>query len=161
MEEWRPINGFPDYAVSNLGRIKRLTKGRGTRPGKIRNPSVNSAGYYLVGLGQRSKLVHQLVAEAFLGTKPPGHHCHHINGKKLENYPHNLEYLESGIHNGMAFNHCTPKLRGSPKLSEAEVREVRKLSQMGIRRKALTVRFGVKEHCIRKIINRQSWQWVE
>jgi hypothetical protein len=161
MEEWRPINGFPDYAVSNLGRIKRLTKGKGTYPGRMRHPTISSAGYFQVGLCGTKKLVHQIVAEAFLGAKPPGHHCHHTNGRKLENYPHNLEYLEEGIHNGMAFKHCTPKLRGHPKLSESEVREVRKLAQMGISRKNLTVRFGVKEHCIRKIINRQSWQWVE
>lgn len=70
-EIWRPIQGFPDYQISNLGRIVH-----NERPSVIRKTAVNHKGFPSLVLftkehpGSRYlRQVNQLVAEAFLG--PP------------------------------------------------------------------------------------------
>ncbi len=64
MEEWREIEGFPDYAVSNYGEVKRISTGR------ILAYKVNQYGVVYVGLmrsyKQRQRSVALLVANAFL-----------------------------------------------------------------------------------------------
>jgi hypothetical protein len=73
-EQWKVINGFEEYAVSNLGRIKRIIDGPGNaRVGRIIKPCANGSGYMYVTLTRRLqglktlvKRVHVLVAKAFI-----------------------------------------------------------------------------------------------
>lgn len=39
------------------------------------------------------KMIHKLVAEAFLGNKPPKHEINHKDGNKSNNHASNLEYV--------------------------------------------------------------------
>lgn len=71
MEKWKPIKDFPAYFVSSLGRIyseKQRSLILKTFPDKY--------GYYHVKLRkdgkQKSKLVHRIVAEAFV-ENPSGY----------------------------------------------------------------------------------------
>jgi hypothetical protein len=34
-EEWRSVPGYPAYEVSDQGRVRRVTRGRATRPGRV------------------------------------------------------------------------------------------------------------------------------
>ena len=55
MEKWKPVKEFPEYEVSSLGRIRRVTpnaQGRGV--GKIMSPFF-VRGYPNVGLGPKGK----------------------------------------------------------------------------------------------------------
>lgn len=94
-EHWKVIEEFPYYEVSDKGRIRRLTPGKGTYKGKILNTSINNAGYECVILKKDKvycRTVHRLVAIAFL-QKPDG--CNEINHKdenKLNNTVENLEW---------------------------------------------------------------------
>ena len=96
MEEiWRTIEGFEDYQVSNLGRVKSLKYNKE----RIMKPGVGSHGYVHVGLrlnGKRStKMVHQLVAVAFIGHTPCGHRVvvDHINHDNSDNRLTNLQLI--------------------------------------------------------------------
>ncbi len=67
MEVWTRIEGHPDYAVSNLGRVMRVAPDKYGRVGRILKPAVNKrTGYLLVSLWQDgkgySKDLHVLVA---------------------------------------------------------------------------------------------------
>lgn len=66
MEEWRSIDGFLDYEVSNMGRVKSLKYGK-TR---ILKDRPDGSGYFQVILcldgKEKSHKVHRLVAEAFI-----------------------------------------------------------------------------------------------
>ena len=60
VEEWRPINGYDNYMVSNLGQVKN------TKTGKLLKPHLERGCYILCSKGVKTKEpIHQLVEEAF------------------------------------------------------------------------------------------------
>jgi len=95
-EEWRVIEDFPDYAVSNWGRVKRIATGQGARI-RILRSGIDSRGYSMVGLHKNkrlyTKLIHHLVLNAFIGKrKDKKFQCNHIDGNKQNNFISNLEW---------------------------------------------------------------------
>ena len=108
MEEiWKDIEGYEGLQqVSNLGRVKSLPKecviGNGAirrYNGAILKGGITSAGYLSASLccngKQKTFLVHQLVAVAFLGHNPSGHELvvDHIDDDKLNNRVDNLQIV--------------------------------------------------------------------
>lgn len=96
MEEWRPVVGYEGvYEVSSIGRVARVAGGRGATPG-IKKLATQLRGYKQVALSkdnvQRTRNVHQLVAEAFLGPRPEGMEVCHNNQKHGDNRVENLRY---------------------------------------------------------------------
>ena len=95
IEMFKPSR-FPEYEVSNLGRVKRVVGGRGVRIGHCLSPHKTSNGYLNVRLttnGQKKiPSIHGLVAEAFLGPRPQGLQVRHLDGDKTNNSIHNLAY---------------------------------------------------------------------
>jgi hypothetical protein len=63
MEQYKNINGFENYSISNFGNV------RNDKTGRILKPSIDSHGYYKVDLfndGKKStKKIHILVAKVF------------------------------------------------------------------------------------------------
>jgi hypothetical protein len=73
MENWKTIEDFKAYEVSDLGRIRRVVPGRNTCIGKVLRQSMTvegCRGRLRVGLWRSGKchfkLVHVLVAKAFI-----------------------------------------------------------------------------------------------
>ena len=117
-EEWRIIDGYPDYYVSNHGRIKSFKKNK--KDGYILKFMTTNFGHFLVDLfdvNHKSKklLVHQLVLRAFIGLKPIGLVCNHKDGNKANNSIENLEYCTQGENNQHALD---TGLRVQPKGQE-------------------------------------------
>lgn len=99
VERWRPVLGFEGiYEVSDRGRVKRIVPvlngpaGYILRPG----PSSHPGGYVLVGLRRDGKptthTVHKLVLQAFVGPRPPGMECRHMDGNPTNNALSNLRW---------------------------------------------------------------------
>ena len=102
-EKWISVKGFEGlYEVSNLGRIKSLTKivwnGKGyyTKKESFIKPSVNKGGYLHTRLCKNGKLssftVHRLVAESFVSNDEGKPQVNHIDGDKENNAICNLEW---------------------------------------------------------------------
>lgn len=100
-EEWRPIQGFQDfYQVSNLGNVKRVKKGKGDQVNKLLKKSLRPNGYLQVTLmsGKKatSRLVHRLVAEAFVQNAEGKSFVNHKDLNPLNNSVDNLEWVTPG-----------------------------------------------------------------
>lgn len=90
MEEYRPIDDYPNYAVSNLGNVKNI------RTGRILRYGLNSSGYKVIDLYNNGKSktqqIHKLVGKAFL-PNPENKPCiDHKNNNKLDNRLENLRF---------------------------------------------------------------------
>lgn len=106
-EVWKEIKGFKGlYEVSNMGRVKGLDHKLKAKDGRewiqdglLMNDNVNSVGYLYVKLTDKNKkiknkLLHRLVAEAFVKNPDPDE-CdiiNHIDEDKNNNVYTNLEW---------------------------------------------------------------------
>lgn len=99
VEEWRAIEGWAGYEVSNQGRIRSWKFCRRT-PGqalpRIMRQDVLPVGYRQITLkdkgARRREYVHRLVLSAFVGPCPDGQQVAHWNGDKADNRLGNLRY---------------------------------------------------------------------
>lgn len=94
-ETWLPVaKSIGLYSVSNIGNVRSHI---GMSGGRILKPSLIGRGYYQVHLNIKThvydRLVHRLVAEAFIGPCPKGKEVNHKNGNRRDNRVENLEYV--------------------------------------------------------------------
>jgi hypothetical protein len=93
-EEWRVIQGFTRYAVSNRGQVKNLITERILKP-----KTKNSSGYLFVDLCRvgliKSCNLHRLVAIAFLENTEALPAVDHVNAIKTDNRVENLEWVSN------------------------------------------------------------------
>ncbi len=97
-ESWADIQGFPNYLVSNFGRIWNAKHNRFLKP-------FYKFGYAFVCLYHNGESfdirIHRLVAAAFLPTSLDRSEVNHEDGDKNYNYIENLEWAtrsENMIH---------------------------------------------------------------
>jgi len=93
-EIYIPIQGFPDYVISNLGNVKNLKKGK-----VLKQSFVNTTGYYQVRLcnpnGITFKTVHRLIALHFIPNPEALPQVDHINRIKTDNRIENLRWVSN------------------------------------------------------------------
>lgn len=87
------------YQVSNMGRVKSLTRKvwNYTKPGRILKPGAKENGYLHVGLSnglnvEKHAHVHRLVAKAFIPNPNNYPEVNHKNMNKADNRVENLEW---------------------------------------------------------------------
>lgn len=169
IEEWKPIADWPDYAISNHGRVMRTTtRGCGVA-GRIRK-HIYVSGYPAVTLttrcGRRKLLtIHRLVALAFLGEPPaPDMEVNHIDADRMNPRLDNLEWVtrSQNRQHGYDVGFCDAKgqRNGQAKLTDEAVRIIRE--EGGDRRNwpALAARFDVSKATIRDVSTRRTWAHV-
>ena len=93
-EEWVIVPKYEDYAVSTLGKVKRITDSKTYKSGKILKQNINYAGYADVTLRSNGKprnfRVNRLVLTAFRGIPADGYEASHIDGDRRNNTLNNL-----------------------------------------------------------------------
>jgi hypothetical protein len=173
-EIWKSVVGFENiYSVSNIGRIRRDAPGCGkTFPGKILKQPVGSNGYSIVCLTNlgchRVRLVHQLVAYAFLGPRPLNIVINHKNGIKTDNRLENLEYCTIGENQSHAYRigiksrDCGVKGSANTmaRLTEENVREIRSSPRYRGWLSAFARKFNVNPATIQSVVHRRNWKHV-
>ena len=88
-EEWRAIENWATYEVSNLGRVRNI------KNGKILKGSILNSGYIRVSLSDKKRrkryFIHRLVALAFIEKFNRSYWVDHINEIKTDNRLCNLK----------------------------------------------------------------------
>lgn len=93
MEEWKPVNLFPNYHVSNLGSVKNV------KTGQVIKPFLSGHLYYYVRFytkGDKGKgknfLISRLVATMYVPNPEDKKEVNHKDGNKANNAASNLEW---------------------------------------------------------------------
>lgn len=88
-EQFKQIEGYENYLVSNYGRVLNLDTGRVLKPR-------NTSGYQQVSLwkenNQKHEYIHRLVAQAFIPNIENKPQVNHIDENKHNNHVSNLEW---------------------------------------------------------------------
>lgn len=99
VETFVKIDGFENYEVSNLGRVRNIESGR------VLKPRLHRDGYLVHGLYGYDKrkflFLHRIIATAFIDNPEEKPCVNHIDENKLNNDLSNLEWCtvrENNIH---------------------------------------------------------------
>lgn len=168
-ERWVTIEDFPNYAVSDLGRVKRLTSRTCAKAGSILKtpPRSKDRPYLSVDLcrdgNRRSEMVHILVAKAFLGAAPfESAEVNHIDGDKTNPHFKNLEWITSSGNKYHAYaaglSDAKGEANGQSKLTEEQVLAIRAAStgQRGEQAR-MALEYGVTSSAVYEVIHRRTW----
>ena len=176
MEQWKKIDGYEYYFVSNLGNVKSesrfITKKDGTKQpvkGIIMRQKPSKHGYYRVGLVndngyQRLHLVHRLVLITFHGLHESKNQVNHINGDKSDNRLENLEWVSCSENQKHAHSIGLKCQKGEnhaqARLTSKDVIEIRNLIDQGIKQRIIAEKYGVKRSYISEIKIRRRWNHI-
>lgn len=157
------VEEFPDYEVSDYGRVRRITTyGRG-KAGTVRKLGLSPAGYPQVCLthrdGRRQTFtVHRLVATAFIPRQEGACEVNHIDGTRDNNHYSNLEWVTSSGNRFHAYRvgklSAIGEHNGQAKLTENDVMAIRAGDEAP---RLLADRYGVSRATIYDIRMRRSW----
>jgi len=172
-ERWAQVEEFPDYEVSDHGCVRRVTASMGATVGKVLRPGTDPKhGRRFVHLRRKGRLgatrrVHTLVALAFIGPRPDGCEVNHKDFDPGNNHYLNLEYLthaDNNRYSAAAGRMRPPVARGeassNSKLTEEQVREMRRRRASGERVARLAAVFGVSQRVVSLITTRKAWTHV-
>lgn len=178
-EEWVRVKGYEDfYAVSNHGRIcslersefvksKRTNGHYRKRNARFLVTKVSKAGYEQVGLYKegvcKRKLVHRLVAEAFLDNPLNLPEVNHKDLNKSNNKKDNLEWASRKGNLLHAEEHDKKRIGssvGTSVLDEEQVLEIVKLLESGASQTEVAKIYGVTNHAIHRIAKGDNWSWL-
>lgn len=162
MEIFKDIKGYEGkYEISNYGNV-RSTSYKGV---KILKPSITKNGYKNVILCvnqiKTHKLIHRLVAEAFINNDNNLPVVNHIDCNKLNNIVSNLEWCSVEYNNNHALsNNRIQRFEDRPasKLTKDKVLSIPKLIELGATTDDLANHFNVSRRCIDNIFEGKNWK---
>lgn len=163
-EAWKSVPGYEDfYEVSNKGRV-RSNHGISKRVLK----TWLARGYPSVALSLRDRVrkfqVHTLVLLAFVGPRPQGTEACHNDGDKLNPHLENLRWdsRSANILDRVSHGtHARGERHGVSKLTEDQVRDIRRRLRQGELGNSIAKRYNVDPGHISLIRHRKIWAHVE
>jgi len=160
-EEWRTIPDFPNYQVSDMGRLRNRRRLLG--PTNSGRKCANGTWYQWTTICNKTQKkrvgVHQLVALCFIGPLPDGFQVDHKNSIRSDNRRENLRYLPSKLNaamhdapNGESVNHA--------KLSEKDVLDIRARYESGELQRTIAKDYGLHRSTVGSIVTKTTWRHI-
>lgn len=180
-EIFRIIPSFPDYEVSNFGRVKTIGRKlrythavtgnehfRQTTKRFLKAQYNNQTGYKFYQLYRNKKMhnkpIHQLVAEAFLTKKKGQDTVNHKDGNKHNNIVSNLEWCTDRYnHYHATITGLKPKGKriGTSKLTNNSVHAIKWFLNKGLSHSELAKAFKVSRSAISLIYEGVTWKHIQ
>jgi hypothetical protein len=178
---FKDVVGFPGYSVGSNGSvwssksstrsISRRYKNSPSWPWYRLSPHLTPSGHLMVGLTDatgklKTRLVHRLVLEAFVGPRPEGQECCHSpdqdpTNNRLRNLRWDTKTANQQEASRLGRNR-TSRNRGEnnprTRLTVDDVVAIRELRSAGTQVRLVAEQFGVSPTCIRHITSFRSWK---
>jgi|SRR5215472_894145 len=140
---------------------------RGGRVFRELPTSTDANGYQLTRItsGANTQVVrrHTLVAETFIGPRPPGHGVRHLDGDPGNDNPRNLAWGTQAENSADTVQHgrSTRGIKNRhAKLTEAEAREIKHRRAAGESGRSLAREFNISEQTVCCIHTGRQWSWL-
>lgn len=164
MESWKKINKFPEYLISDQGRLKSIKFGKE----RLRKPIVDGKGYMRISLSdngfQNTQKIYRLVAIHFIPNPENKPQVNHKNGIKADNRAENLEWCthqENMTHASVNGLMMAGENNSSSILNSEKVIQLRQLHRQGnISIRSLAKKFEISYPTARNIIIGKKWKKV-
>lgn len=168
-ENWKIIDEYPTYQVSNFGRV-RSYKSRNIvlQVPQVKKSEIDVCGYERVSLCKNSickhHKVHRLVAKSFIKNTGEKSEVNHKDGNRINNNVENLEWVSRSENMVHAFrvNGAKPmcgEKNGHARLSARDVRSIRKLwKDGGLLQREIAQMYGIARTTVNAIVNGYNWK---
>ena len=169
-EEWRAIDGYPNYMVSNKIRVKDL------KFNKLKNtktiPVVLGERVHYKGIGLSNEFggkyfpLHRLMALAFVPNPHNKPFVNHIDSNPENNNIENLEWCtnQENIQH-MVNSGRNTYLKGSchrlTKWTEMDIVKMLRLSKQGVRNMDICKMYGITKDAVSRIVCNKSWKHID
>ncbi len=152
-----------DFEIDPEGRIWRIRRNR-VPCSPARAESEGSLGYLSVSFASENAWAHRLVYQHYFGDIPEGLFINHKNGNKSDNRPSNLEavtHSQNRRHSYLVLGERPRQGNGAPKLTAAQVAEIRLRARGGESPRSLAQQHGVTYQCVLWTLHGRSWRTAE
>ncbi|WP_440868115.1 NUMOD4 domain-containing protein [Staphylococcus shinii] len=171
--EWKKVEGYESYEVSNTGLVRSVDREIKRTDGQIRfvegkdltiqydsrsgRPMVRL--YHAETRKGRTFKVHRLVALMFIGERPEGTETCHLDGDVTNNNIENLQYKSKSSNQIDIMKHSGKCAAG--KLSVEQVVEIRRAyKEKEMNQYELAEVFEIAQGTVSSIINGRSFSWL-
>ncbi len=168
--EIRHAPANPGYAVSTLGDVySACLRSRlgGSDGWKLLKRHKGKRGYYTVCVKTpkgkyHTKCVHTMVLEAFVGLRPKGYECRHLNGIPTDNSLGNICWGTRQENRNDLRRHGVLKGEGNPqaKLSHTKVKAIRDLLTAGWTQANVAAVLKVHPSTVSRVATGLRWNHV-
>jgi hypothetical protein len=163
-ENWKTLPGFEDYEVSDIGTVRRVSSGKGTRAMRHLKPCADRGGRMVFNARKDGKTqqwkVHRAVMLAFKGDCPAGREVAHLDGNQQNNRLENLMYATPIENNSHKVGHGTQPVGSkmwNAKLTEQDVIDIRSKSPQ-ISYAKIAKEYKVSLMAVANVITRKTWK---
>ena len=168
MRSLKQIPSIPGCVADRLGNIYSTVSAWGVRPKPLKlSAHPDKDGYQVVqftrGGIKKGYRVHMLIAETFIGPRPEGSETRHLDGDVSNNRATNLRWgtRKQNADDRERHNHTARgENGGTARLTNAQVRTIKRRLNSGHLQKDLAARYGVHKTTIQAISAGRNWGWI-
>ena len=156
-EIWKQCETYPDYIISDHGRMRRLKSASNQPAGKfIKGSFCQRGGHIKLKLKVEGRdvnsFMHTEVLKAFVGPCPEDKtQCAHYDGDPKNNHVSNLRWATAD-----KVRHGT-HLKGNRKFSVKDILDIRDMRARGARYTDIQARYDISKGNLHAILSRQTW----